>query len=64
MPKLSMVSLLKRCKSSRAFRVEPGFGLSLSKSFGPILGLDIIFFNNIQSNDFFVRGVDLLCSPL
>ena len=45
------------------FWVGPGSGLSLSKCFGPISGLHIKLFHDIQSNDFFFRDVHLLSSP-
>jgi len=39
-----------------------GFELKFVKCFRPILGLHPKLFYNIQSNDFFFREVDLLCS--
>jgi len=55
--------MVQSYKSGRAFRVEAGSGLSLSKYFEPISGLHTKLFYNIKSNDFFFRNVDLLCSP-
>jgi len=42
------------CKSSRAFQVGPGSGLSLSKCFGPLSGLYTQVWYTIRSNDFFL----------
>ena len=55
------------CKSGRAFRVGlgfgPGSGSSVSKCFGPILGLHTKLFYNIQSKDFFFCDLHWLYSP-
>jgi len=48
--------MVQSYKSGRTFRVGPG--LSFSKYFGP----DKTFYS-IKSNEFFFRGIDLLCSP-
>ena len=39
----SCVLPTQSCKSGRTFRVRPALGLSLSKCFGPILGLHTTF---------------------